>query len=148
MKFEDISTDMMRRAIDIYVSAAYANVPVPLMVKSRIALCEENAGEGLRGMLSHKVVERVASGDDSGVIACYAVRLGNEKYPHMKLALRREPGGDDYRFVVDAHDHLFELARNGPDAPRAHELREYNRRLKDQIETRWREADLPTLDAS
>lgn len=145
MKLEDISTDMMERAIDIYVQAAYRNTPLPLMVKSRIALCGENAGDGLAGILSHDVVERVASADEPDVVGYYALRLGNEKYPHMKLGLRRHPDGD-CRFVVDAHDELFELARNDPDALRAHELREYNRTLKEAIEARWREADLPTVD--
>ena len=147
MKLDDITTEMMKKAIDIYVSAAYATVPVPLMVKSRIALYEENAGEDLETMLSHDVVERVESEDEPGVNVSYAVRLGNEKYPHMKLALVRQRG-DDYRFVVDAHDQLFDLESTDPDAPKAQELRDYNRRLKEEIETGWREADLPTVDES
>jgi len=147
VKLDDITTEIMKKAIDIYVSAAYANVPLPLTVKSRIAFCDGSTGEDLKAILSHEVVERVESEDEPGVIVSYAVRLGNEKYPHMKLAIRRQRG-DDYCFVVDAHDRLFDLASAHPDAPKAQELRDYNRWLKEEVETRWREADLPTPDES
>jgi len=147
MKLEDITTEMVKKAIEIYVAAAYEGAPVPLTVNSRLVLFSGYRGGDLTDMLSHEVVERVVSETESKVVASYAVRLGNAKYPHMKLALRRG-GTDDYRFVVDAHDQQFELESSEGDALKAHELQEYNRRLKREIESRWRDAEIPTVEAS
>jgi hypothetical protein len=98
-------------------------------------------------LLALESVERVLSETDPKLVLSYGVRLGNEKYPHMKLTLKRdsEPA-DDFRFVVDTHDSLFELECSGPDALKAQELKDYNRQLKEKIEALWREADLPTTE--
>jgi hypothetical protein len=147
MKLEDITTEMVKKAIEIYVATAYEGAHVPLTVKSRLVLFTAHSGGNLSNMLSHEVVERVASETDPELVVSYAVRLGNAKYPHMKLTLRRDES-DDYRFVVDAHDRHFELESTGGDAPKAQELQEYNRRLKQKIESLWRDAEIPTVEES
>jgi hypothetical protein len=147
VKLEDITTDMVKKAIEIYVAAAYEGSPVPLTVKSRLVLFADFAGDDLTGMLSHEVVERVVSETAPRTVASYSVRLGNPKYPHMKLTLRRLDS-DDFRFAVDAHDRHFELEPADSDALRAHELQEHNQRLKREIESRWRDADIPTVEES
>jgi hypothetical protein len=145
MRLDAMTTDLLREAMRIYVRAAYAHKPVPLNVKSRIEFFAEHPGEHLSDMLSHEMIERVPSEEDEDVVDSYAIRLGNEKYPHMKLALRRH-GPDDYRLMVEAHDRHFEVETTNPGAPRAQELQAYNRQLKAEIEGRWREADLPVVD--
>jgi len=147
LKLEDITTEMVKKAVEIYVAAAYEGSPVPLTVKSRLVLFSGYRGDDLNDMLSHEMVERAASETEAGATASYAVRLGNAKYPYMKLVLRRE-ASDDYRFAVDAHDQDFELESSEGDAPKSQELQEHNRRLKREIESRWRDADIPTVEES
>jgi CheY-like chemotaxis protein len=71
----------------------------------------------------------------------YALRLGNDRYPFMKLRLVEHLFRDEYFFEVDTHDQMFadpsdaELAR----------LKAYNRELKCRIEAAWEGAGLPTM---
>jgi len=145
MKLGEITTAMMHQAMQIYLAAAYESRHLPLGVKARVEFVTEHASDDLESVLSHELIERIRSEEDESVVESYAVRLGNEKYPHMKLALRRQKG-DDYRLMVESHDRHFEVETSEPDAPKAQELQAYNRRLKAEIESRWREADLPVLD--
>ena len=145
MKFDEITAEILRGAMEIYMAAAYDTKHPPLTVRNRVTLLTEHAGDDLADVLSHDLFERVVSEEDENVVECYAVRLGNEKYPHMKLALRRRTGGD-YHLVVEPHDQHFEVESTDPDAPKAQELREHNRRLKERIESLWREADLPVAE--
>ena len=145
MTFDEISTGIIKEAMTIYIAVAYEQKHLPLGVKSRVEFFAEHADEDLAEVLSHELIERIPSEEDETVIESYAIRLGNEKYPHMKLALRRQEG-DDYRLMVEAHDRHFEVETTDPDAPKAQELQEYNRRLKAEIESRWRDADLPVAD--
>jgi hypothetical protein len=147
VKLEDIPTDMVKKAIEIYVAAAYEGAPIPLTAKSRVVLFTDFTGDDLAAMLSHEVVERVASETSPRTIASYAIRLGNPQYPYMKLMLLRI-GSDDFRFAVDAHDQHFELEPADHEALRAQELQEHNRRLKREIESRWRDAGIPTVEES
>ena len=145
MKLEDITPDTVKKAIEIYVTVAYEGSPVPVTVNSRLVLFTQFGGDDLDDMLSHEVVERILSETASATVVSYSIRLGNPKYPHMKLMLCRL-GTDDFRFAVDAHDLLFELEPADRDALRAHELQEHNRRLKCEIESRWRDAGIPTVE--
>ena len=117
MKFEEITTGMMQEAMRIYLAAAYERKPIPLNVRGRVEFLTAHAADDLAEVLSHELIERIASEEDGDVIESYALRLGNEKYPHMKLALRRQ-AGDDYRLMVEAHDRHFEVETPDPDAPK------------------------------
>ncbi|HUU42707.1 MAG TPA: hypothetical protein VMX57_02950 [Planctomycetota bacterium] len=145
MKFEDITTRVLKRAMDIYLKVAYAKKPLPLTVKNRVTFLTEHAGDDLADVLSHELIERVGSEADEDVVESYAVRLGNEQYPHMKLALRRR-GNGNYGLMIESHDQHFELESSDPDTPRAQALKDFNRRVKTEIESRWRDAELPVFD--
>ncbi len=145
MRLEDISIEMLKKALTIYVESAYEQAPLPLTVKSRVSFIREYTGDGMDGLLGHDVIERLPSGNGSTEVNCYAIRLGNDKYPHMKLTLRRV-AEDDWRFAVDCHDGAFEVENAHPERPRAEELKACNRDFRDKIESLWREADLPTPD--
>jgi len=74
----------------------------------------------------------------------YALRLGNETYPHMKLALVEAYFHDEFVFSVDRHDTFhFEPSVPGYDA--WCELKEINRILKEAIEDAWYREGIPTL---
>lgn len=143
MRLDELTPEMLKKAVKIYVEAAYQRVHMPLAVKSRADIFAEHDGT-VMDMLSHDIIEKISSNDASSEVDAYALRLGNEKYPHMKLMLRRD--GDRYHFEADPHDEHFELESTDPEALKAHELQEHNRKLKEEIETRWREADLPTVE--
>ena len=145
MKFEEITTALLKQAMDLYLAVAYEKKPQPLTVKNRVTFLTEHAGDALADVLRHDLFERILSEADETVVESYAVRLGNEQYPHMKLALRRGDDGD-YGLVVEPHDQHFEVETTDPDTPRAQELKNYNQRIAEEIESRWREAELPVLE--
>jgi hypothetical protein len=166
MRLDDITVDMLKKALDIYVAAAYQQAPLPLTVKSRVAVFREYPGADLKDLLALDVIERTRSESDPAAVISFGVRLGNEKYPHMKLTIRRQEGvspqgfpqgprvpsgreaarEDDWRFCVDSHDSAFELESTNPDALKAQELKDFNQELKGTIEALWREADLPAAE--
>ncbi len=145
MRLEEITLDMLRRSLDAYVAAAYSAAPLPLTVKSRLGFILEFPGESLADLLAKDFIERTPADAETASVEAYGVRLGNDKYPHMKLVLRRA-SDDDWRFAVDCHDEAFEVESTAPDKLRAQELKEYNHALREKIESLWREADLPTVD--
>ena len=143
MRLDELTPEMLKKAVEIYVRAAYERVHMPLAVKSRAGVFAEHDGTAM-DMLSHDIVEKISSNGTSDEVAAYGLRLGNEKYPHMKLLLKHD--GESCHFEADPHDEDFELESTDPEALKVHELREHNLKLKEEIETRWREADLPTVE--
>jgi CheY-like chemotaxis protein len=73
----------------------------------------------------------------------YVKRLGNERYPHMKLVVEEYLVPGEFVFSVDTHDHL-DLEPTFPDYEAWQELKAWNQGVKDRIEELWRGADLPT----
>ena len=145
MRLDEISVEMLQKALDVYVACAYEHSPQPVTVKSRVLLIRDFPGDSLADLLAHDVVERLPAQTNGADITSYGIRLGNDQYPHMKLMIQKV-GDDDWRFVIDCHDGAFELEPTSPDKPRAEELKTYNQTLRERIESLWREADLPTLD--
>lgn len=75
----------------------------------------------------------------------FALRLGNPRYPFMKIVLQEYLVRGEFFFTVDTHDEL-RVDKSAPDLPAWQELREYNRALKAAIEGAWRAAGLPTFE--
>lgn len=75
----------------------------------------------------------------------YALRLGNARYPFMKLVIQEYLVDGEFFFSVDTHDDL-DVRPTAPDFERWEELKRDNRRLKESIEQAWRSAGLPTLE--
>ena len=73
----------------------------------------------------------------------YLLRLGNHRYPHMKLVLLLE--SQKPVFYVDAHDAHFTLPPDVPGYEQLLHLREANKRLKGQIEAAWTMNQLPVF---
>jgi len=145
MRFEDITVEMLQQALNVYVGVAYENAPLPLTVKTRVNFIREFAGDSLADLLAHDVVEQFPPDAEGPAVTGYAIRLGNDKYPHMKLALLRV-AENDWRFAVDCHDGAFEVEPTSPDKPRAQALKDCNSALRSKVEDSWRDADLPVID--
>jgi len=72
------------------------------------------------------------------------LRLGNSRYPHMKLVLEESILQNEYAFMVDTHDDL-KVSPDAPDYDRWNQVRAHNRELAEVIEGRWRREQVPTI---
>src|SRR5262249_9104499 len=77
--------------------------------------------------------------------AIYALRLGNARYPHMKLQIQPWPNPAGFLLSVNTHDQVLALDPNASDADAFRALQAENQRLKEAIEQAWDEADPPTF---
>ncbi len=137
MKLDDISATAVRLAVEIYLRHAYSEQSrwrapaVDLTVgKTASDLLERfgDEGENRRERYVHR----------------YVLRLGNERYPHMKLVLEESILVEQYVFGVDTHDDL-KVDPDAPDFERWTRVREHNRDLKLVIEQDWKREGVPVL---
>lgn len=126
--------EVFLNAIDIYLEHAYHGPP-PSAVRLRI--------ETLRAMPSNEFYEcAVLEHEVCRQPDRYFLRLGNQTYPHMKLALYR-PAAGRWAFAVEEHDQV------GTPSPGSREYRffaqmvAHNRDLAVEIEQYWTSAGLP-----
>jgi hypothetical protein len=75
----------------------------------------------------------------------YYLRLGNGKYPHMKLRIESWPQGSEFFFRADTHDRHIVVSRENPDYQAFSELSKNNQKLAELIEGEWQRAGLPTF---
>jgi CheY-like chemotaxis protein len=137
MRFEDLTPAHVRRAIDIYLELAWppgTNGP-PAIAAS---LPEARTLEELFGRF-----ERSRDTDIEGARS-YLLRLGNRRYPFMKFVVQEYLVDNEFFFSVDTHDNL-DVRPNAPDYAQWQELKQYNRALKERIESAWHKAELPTF---
>jgi CheY-like chemotaxis protein len=81
-----------------------------------------------------------------GGVCCrrFSLRLGNRRYPNMKLVVQEFMEQGEFFFIVDAHDQL-PISPNDPNYEAWKRLRDYNAWIKHRIERRWDYMGLPTL---
>ena len=75
----------------------------------------------------------------------YALRLGNTRYPHMKMQIQPWDAKDGFLLSVNTHDHALAPDPSSPDAEAFMALQAENQRLKVEIEQAWDEDGLPTF---
>ena len=141
MKLASVSAHMVRRAIQIYMEFAYKTATPPYHVRARAAFDELAP---LEDVLASENFEKVRA-DDETFTSRYLLRLGNDRYPHMKLGLVNCAGSDEFVFIVDTHDRHFPVDPNVPGSREFRELQEFNDRIKRDIEEQWEREGLPTL---
>lgn len=137
MKLEDLTPELFRTALALYLERAYPDGEVPARADIDVS--------GLRtaaDVLALFVQERRPNpgGDD---FRHYVLRLGNRRYPHMKVALMEfvEPG--EFIWSVDTHDRA-PVDPGSPEWRRWQDLRLHNLKLKAKIEQAWRRTGVPT----
>lgn len=137
MKLADLTSRLLRQAIDIYAEHAYGapgeNRPEP--VRKAAAMRGRTFRQILRKMIDESYEDHRR----------YVLRLGNRNYPCMKLAFEEMLYDGEFFFVVDTHDDL-DLDRSFPGYDDWQELRQYNKDLKHRIERAWAEHGLPTIE--
>jgi hypothetical protein len=133
--------DLLRQAVDVYLSLAYPTGQWPEVVSRRLAWPE---GETAATLLSRPPFER-ADRSESGKMPIYALRLGNARYPHMKLQIQPWPNTAGFLLSVNTHDQVLALDPNAADMPAFRAIQAENQRLKEAIEHEWDMAGLPTF---
>ena len=121
------------KAVDIYLNLAYRGTP-PSAVRLRV--------ETLRAMPDGEFYESaVLQKDSSGCMAKFFLRLGNQTYPHMKLALFRQPDAA-WAFAVEEHDQVGVPTPSSREYHFFSKMVAHNRELAIEIERAWSVAGL------
>ncbi|MEE8106808.1 MAG: response regulator [Planctomycetota bacterium] len=137
MKLSEISADTVRLAIDTYQRLAYSD-----QARWRAPSIDLDGGESATDLLDRFNDEgEVRRGR---FVHRYVMRLGNERYPHMKLVLEESILVDQYVFRVDTHDDL-RVDPEAPDFERWTRVREHNQALRLEIEQEWKREGVPVL---
>ncbi len=135
MKLDEINVGMVIRALDIYHRVAYAGLSV-----FKSPDFGHNPSHQISIYLDRFVDETIRN--KKSTIRRYILRLGNGLYPFMKFVIQEQLVQNEYFFSVDTHDDMFKVAAaEDKDLAR---VREFNRKVKDQIEELWAKEDFPT----
>jgi hypothetical protein len=133
--------DLLRRATDVYLGLAYPSGTIPDVVQRRLAW---RVGCTADVRLTGPPFERAGKAlGRSGAI--YALRLGNHRYPHMKLQIQPWLNEAGFMLSVNSHDQVTGVDLSAVDALAFRELQSENQRLKEAIEETWDNAGLPTF---
>lgn len=137
----NLRVDALRDAVEIYLHHAYGSNPLPEAVMRRLNWPE---GVSADSLLSAAPFERSGKNKSNGSLI-YALRLGNARYPHMKLQVQPWPNHAGFILSVNTHDQVLSLDPDAADLPAFREIQAENQRLKVLIEQAWDEAGLPTF---
>jgi len=137
----NLRIDVLRRAVEIYLTLAYPSSELPDVVRRRLQWAVDADATAL---LTRPPFERVTKASE-GKAPIFALRLGNLRYPHMKLQVQPWPNADGFMLSVNTHDHVLSLDPDASDAAAFRELQAENQRIKEAIETAWDRAGLPTF---
>ena len=138
--FSGLPVDAIRRAVAVYLEIAYPGLEPPPAVRRRL---DWPSGVDMAGLVSHPPFERVGRATDGRPI--FGLRLGNARYPHMKLQIQPWDAKDGFLLSVNTHDHALALDPKAPDAEAFMALQAENQRLKVAIEQAWDRNNLPTF---
>jgi hypothetical protein len=130
----------LRQAAEIYLKLAYPSGTVPAAAERRLNWRDDCA---VAELLSGAPFERAGKAGRAGPI--YALRLGNHRYPHMKLQVQPWINDAGFMLSVNTHDQVTGIDLAAVDAQAFRELQAENQRLKEAIEQSWDDAGLPTF---
>ncbi len=137
MRLDELTPELFKKALALYLERAYVGMQPP--AKARL---------DTSGLVTHEDVLKLFSAEQrpnpgGESTHHYVIRLGNSRYPHMKMALMEflEPG--EWMWSVDTHDRA-PIAPDSPDYAKWQELRLHNLRVKAEVEAAWRKNGVPT----
>jgi len=134
MKLADFTSRMLNRALDLYLEVAWPG----RQDEKRPEIPADATGADLLIDFTDESKEEADRTRHRWV-----KRIGNERYPHMKLVVEECLVPEEFIIAVDTHDEL-ELKPDYPDYDKWQALKAKNREIKDGIEKLWRAEDLPT----
>ena len=138
---EGIARDAIERAIDLYLGHAYPEGPPPSAVLRRLAWRDVPGPLPLHD----PPFEQSPGGPERA--PSFALRLGNARYPHMKLQIQRWEIPEGFLLSVNCHDQVAAPPADSPDFDPFRALQAANQGYKARIEAAWDEAGLPTFHA-
>jgi len=138
----DIDRANFEEAVRIYLEEAYGSGEPPPRVRERL---QWPRGETLADLAAGDAFERTPRGAPPDECTHLRLRLGNPRYPHMKLGLDRVQETGDWVLTVDCHDRMLMEAANESERDLVREVVQCNAEVKGRIERRWTEAGLPTF---
>ncbi len=138
---QGLRLDLLRQAVGLYLDLAYPSGSLPEAVKRRLDWREDCRPSQL---LAGPPFERAGKvpGRQTPISA---LRLGNYRYPHMKLQIQPWPNEAGFMLSVNTHDQVAGISLGEVDAQAFRDLQTENQRLKELIERAWDEAGLPTF---
>ena len=132
------SPALVCRAMDLYLRCAYDG-PLPSAVRAKT--------DTLRSLPENEFYESPIFECDGQRPPCrFAIRLGNQFYPHMKLAILRSPDGHGYLLRADTHDAHIRPNPNSRELAAFNDLMDRNRAIARRIEAAWGGEHLPTFN--
>lgn len=141
MQLKNLRVALVQRAAGIYLDLAYGGSGGPRRMPNLTLPADADAERVLA--LFHREV--VADGDAQRRVR-YSLRLGNRNYPFMKLVLQEHLVDGEFIFGVDTHDDM-EIRPDFPDYEAWMAVRNFNRKLKAEIEAQLASEGLPTAAA-
>jgi len=135
------SIELVWRAIDLYLAAAYANGAVSTAVQARITKLRTNLD--WESFYACDVLER----EPADAPRKWRLRLGNRVYPHMKFVIELRPDGKGHLFRADTHDQHVCPKPDSREYAMFCQLMEQNRTIASEIEHAWIEVGVPTFKA-
>jgi len=133
--------DVLRRAAASYLKFAYPSGDWPETVKRRLDWTESEPPQELLTKPPFEKAGKVP-GTQTPI---FALRLGNARYPHMKLQIQPWPNDAGLMLSVNTHDQIAGLDLALADAQGFKELQTHNQALKEAIEQAWENEGLPTF---
>jgi hypothetical protein len=133
--------DVLRRAVDVYLKVAYPSGEHPETVRRRASWAE---GLAPRDLFMKPPFERAgkAPGTQTPI---FALRLGNHRYPHMKLQFQPWNNAEGLMLSVNTHDQIAGLDIAAADVDGFRRLQAENQQLKEAVERSWEAEGLPTF---
>jgi hypothetical protein len=139
---QHLRLDLLRQAVDVYLALAYPSSQPSEAVRRRL---NWDSTLDAATLLSKPPFERAAKPGGGVGPPIFALRLGNSRYPHMKLQVQPWPNAAGFLLSVNTHDQVLAIDPNSPDAEAFRGLQAENQRLKESIEQAWDQAGLPTF---
>jgi hypothetical protein len=133
-------SEVLREAIDIYLSRAYPDGVGEQI--SRKFTVPDDCDMGI--WLLEIAGEPEPPGSDIDSVGTIALRLGNAFYPNMKLSMVRPPGSNTFLLMVDSHDVMLTAPAGSPDHQALEELKTANAAIATDITRAWDTAAMPT----
>jgi CheY-like chemotaxis protein len=137
MKLRELTPELFKKALALYMERAYVGMQPPHTARIDVS-----------ALKTHEDVLALFALEPRSIPGCenahhYVLRLGNSRYPHMKMALMEflEPG--EWMWAVDTHDRA-PISPDSPDFAKWRELRLHNLRIKAEVEAAWRKHGVPT----
>ena len=132
MQLQDITPSMIKDAVEAFLEEAWGDLAASHWPKIDFDSPDRD-----------RVLAAFVNDSRKGRMRAFALRLGNRRYPFMKLVLEELLVRDKFFFTVDTHDEL-DVKETTPDYAEWLAIRDFNSGVKKRVESRWRADGIPT----